>query len=120
MNLRLHFGMTGVLEAALIALLVGVLCYLLFHWIGARNRWVHGPAIGWSCLAALVIATGIDAWHLFYMGVVKLESPVYARIALAKIHDPNFLGMRVFMSGVAALCGVAVGWMGMQARRRVE
>ena len=38
-----------------------------------------------------VVATGIDAWHLFYMGVVKLESPVYARIALQKIHDPNFL-----------------------------
>ncbi|WP_101926695.1 MULTISPECIES: hypothetical protein [Luteimonas] len=118
MNLPLHFGLLGVLEAAMIALLVGALCYLLFHWIGARNRWAHGPALGWGCLSALVVATGIDAWHLFYMGVVKLESPVYARIALAKIHDPDFLGMRVFMSATAALCGVALAWMAMQARRR--
>nr|WP_255682276.1 hypothetical protein [Luteimonas sp. BDR2-5] len=113
----LHFGWLGVLEAAAIALVVGILCYLLFHWIGARNRWAHGPAIGWSCLAALVIATGIDAWHLFYMGVVKLESPVYARIALAKIHDPNYLGTRVFFSAVSALCGVALAWMAAHARR---
>lgn len=118
MNLALHFGWPGVLEAALIALGVGVLCYLLFHWLGARNRWAHGHAIGWSSLVALAIATGIDAWHLFYMGVVRLESPVYARIALAKIHDPNFLAARVFMSSVGALSGVAVAWMAMQARRR--
>lgn len=118
MNLALHFGWLGVLEAALIALGVGALCYLLFHWIGVRNRWPHGPALGWSCLLALVVATGIDAWHLFYMGVVKLESPVYARIALQKIHDPNFLAARVFMSSVGALCGVALAWMAMQARRR--
>ncbi len=116
MNLRLHFGWPGVLEAALIALAVGVVCYLLFHWIGARRRWPHGPAIGWSCLAALVVATGIDAWHLFYMGVVKLESPVYARIALAKIHDPNYLGTRVFFSATAALCGVALAWLATRGR----
>ena len=120
MNLALHFGWLGVLEAALIALGVGALCYLLFHWIGTRNRWPHGPALGWSCLLALAVATGIDAWHLFYMGVVKLESPVYARMALQKIHDPNFLAARVFMSSVGALCGVALAWMAMQARRRAD
>ncbi|MCD9126735.1 hypothetical protein [Luteimonas fraxinea] len=120
MNLALHFGWLGVLEAALIALVVGAVCYLVFHWLGARSRWTHGHAIGWGSLVALAIATGIDAWHLFYMGVVRLESPVYARIALQKIHDPNFLAARVFMSSVGALTGVALAWMAMHMRKRVD
>ena len=120
MNLPLHVGWLGVLEAAGIALLVGALCFALFHWLGVRNRWAHGPSLGWGCLAALVIATGIDAWNLFYMGVVRLESPVYARIALAKIHDPDFLGTRVLMSSIGALSGVALSWMALHARRDGE
>lgn len=120
MNLALHFGWLGVLEAALIALGVGAVCFALFHWLGRRNQWEHGYSLGWGSLVALAIATGIDAWHLFYMGVVRLESPVYARIALAKIHDPNFLAARVFMSSVGALSGVALAWMALHARRRVD
>ncbi|KLI99766.1 hypothetical protein [Luteimonas sp. FCS-9] len=117
MNLPLHFGWLGVLEAALIAMAVGALCYLLFHWLGARHRWAHGHSIAWSSLGALAIAVGIDAWHLFYMGVVKLESPVYARIALQKIHDPNFLATRVFMSSLAAVSGVALAWLALHAKK---
>ncbi|MEN5116846.1 hypothetical protein ABE488_05865 [Luteimonas sp. TWI662] len=120
MNLPLHFGWLGVLEAALIAMAVGALCYLLFHWLSARYRWAHGHSIAWSSLGALAIAVGIDAWHLFYMGAVKLESPVYARIALQKIHDPNFLATRVFLSSIAAFSGVALAWLGMQARTRAD
>ena len=120
MNLPLHVGWLGVLEAAGIALLVGALCFALFHWLGVRNRWAQGPSLGWGCLAALVLATGIDAWNLFYMGVVRLESPVYARIALAKIHDPDFLGTRVLMSSIGALSGVALAWMALHARRDSE
>ncbi|MET0328045.1 MAG: hypothetical protein ABW163_04670 [Luteimonas sp.] len=116
MNLPLHFGWLGVLEAALIALAIGAVLYLLFHWAGTKFRWTQGHALGWSCLAAIAIAAGIDAWHLFYMGVVKLESPVYARIALQKIHDPNFLATRVFMSSLAALSGVALAWLGLHRR----
>lgn len=113
MNLPLHFGWLGVLEAALIALAIGAVFYLLFHRLGTKWRWPQGHALGWSCVAAIAVAAGIDAWHLFYMGVVKLESPVYARIALQKIHDPNFLAARVFMSSLAALCGVALAWLGL-------
>jgi len=54
------------------------------------------------------------------MGVVRLESPVYARIALQKIHDPNFLAARVFMSSVGALSAVARAWMAMHARKRAD
>ena len=111
MNLPLHTGWAGALEAGLIALVVGMLAYAVFHAIGARARWTHGHAVGWACLAAVAIAAGTDAWHLFYMGVVKLESPVYARIALAKIHDPDGLGARVVMEILGALAGVALAWM---------
>ena len=111
MNLPLHVGWLGVLEAAGIALRVGALCFALFHWLGMRNRWAHGPSLGWGCLAALVIATGIDAWNLFYMGVVRLESPVYARMFLQGIHDANGLGTRVFMEIIGAVSGVALGWV---------
>lgn len=117
MNLPLHLGWAGALEAGLIAMLVGLLAYALFHAIGARARWPEGHAIGWACLAAVVVGAGIDAWHLFYMGVVRLESPVYARIALSKIHDPDGLGIRVLMEIVGALGGVALGWMLAERRR---
>ena len=119
MNLPLHLGWPGALEAGLIALLVGLLAFALFHAIGTRARWPHGHAIGWASLVAVAVGAGIDAWHLFYMGVVKLESPVYARIALAKIHDPNYLGTRVFFSATAALCGVALAWLATRGRSAV-
>ncbi|MEN1940863.1 hypothetical protein WCE41_07315 [Luteimonas sp. MJ246] len=117
MNLPLHPGWPGALEAGLIALVIGLLAYALFHAIGVRARWPEGHAIGWACLAAVAVSAGIDTWHLFYMGVVKLESPVYARIALSKIHDPNGLGIRVLMEVIGALAGVALGWMLAERRR---
>jgi hypothetical protein len=45
-------------------------------------HWTVGHAIGWSCVIAVVISAGIDAWKLFYMGIVRLESPLYARLFL--------------------------------------
>jgi hypothetical protein len=118
-NLPLHMGWLGILEASLIALLVGMLCYAAFHWMARRGRWNHGHDIGWACLAALAIAAGIDAWHLFHMGVVRLESPVRARIVLARIHDADRLGARVFMETCAALAGVTLAWL-LANRRRAE
>lgn len=117
MNLPLHLGWPGALEAGLIALVIGLLAYALFHGIAARARWPQGHAIGWACLAAVAIAAGIDTWHLFYLGVVRLESPVYARIALSKIHDADGLGIRVLMEVVGALAGVAAGWLIAERRR---
>ncbi len=111
MNLPLHPGWPGALEAGLIALLAGLLAYALFHAIGARARWAPGHAVGWACLAAVAVAAGIDAWHLFYLGVARLESPVYARIALARIHDPDGLGFRVVMEVLGALAGVTLAWL---------
>ncbi|WP_202844882.1 hypothetical protein [Luteimonas saliphila] len=111
MNLPLHFGWLGVMEAALIAFAVGVLCFGFWRWLCRRAGWGEARAIGWACVSAIAIAAGIDSWNLFYLGVAGLESPVYARIALSKIHDADALGTRVFMEWTGALCGVVAGWL---------
>ncbi len=116
MNLPLHFGLLGTLEAGAIALLVGLLVYLLWSQLCRLLRWSMGHAIGWSCVIAVIIAAGIDAWKLFYMGIVRLESPLYARIFLATIHDPNELGSRVVLEIAGALAGVALAWVLFSSR----
>jgi len=116
MNLPLHLGWPGALEAGAIALLAGLLAYGVFHVLGARLRWTPGHAIGWSSLVAVAAAAGVDLWNLFYIGVVKLESPVYARIVLSRIHDADNLGTRVVMEILGALAGVAIAWMAAHAR----
>lgn len=116
MNLPLHLGWLGALEAGLIALAIGVVLYAVFHALSARFSWKPGHAVGWACLGAVAIGAGTDLWNLFYIGVVKLESPVYARVALSKIHDPDGLGVRVLMEVIGALAGVALAWLLAQRR----
>ncbi len=43
------------------------------------------------CLAAVAIGAGWDIWNLFYTSIVRLESPLYARLALQSIHDRTSL-----------------------------
>ncbi|AER57522.1 hypothetical protein DSC_14390 [Pseudoxanthomonas spadix BD-a59] len=114
----MHFGLLGALEAGAIALLIGLLVYAVWHWIAARAGLHHSHAIGWSCVMAVVIGAGIDGWHLFYLGVVKLESPVYARMALQKIHDPDSLGARVALEAIGAVVGVVLSRLAFSARSR--
>lgn len=116
MNLPLHFGLLGTLEAGAIALLVGLLVYLLGYRVSRWLRGTAGHAIGWSCVLAVVIAAGIDAWKLFSMGMMRLESPLYARLFLSSIHDPNELGSRVVLEIAGALAGVALGWVMFSSR----
>ena len=110
MNLPLHYGLLGALEAGVIALLVGLLCFLFWHWLSGKMRWSTGHAIGWACVTAVVIGAGVDAWTMFYLGIARLESPLYARIALQGIHDPDGLGSRVVLEIAGALSGVVLGW----------
>lgn len=120
MNLPLHYGFLGALEAGLIAFLVGLLCYLLWQWICRRTGWSVGHAIGWACVTAVIVSTGIDAWNLFYLGMMKLESPLYARLALQGIHDPDSLGARVICELAGALSGVVMGWQWFSGKTREE
>ena len=110
MNLPLHLGFLGALEAGLIAMLVGVLAYALWHWLMRTFGGTVAQTVGWAGLTAVVVAGGIDAWNLFYLGIMKLESPLYARLALQGIHDPGSLGARVVMEVTGALVGVVIGW----------
>ncbi|MGY8565324.1 hypothetical protein L0938_18150 [Paracidovorax citrulli] len=116
MNLPLHFGLLGTLEAGLIALLVGLLVYALWQRLCRWAGWSLGHAIGWASVISVVASAGIDAWKLFYMGIVRLESPLYARLYLATIHDPNELGSRVVLEVAGALGGVALGWLVFSSR----
>lgn len=110
MNLKLHTGLLGCLEAGAIALLAGVLVYAAWSWVGRRAGLQVGQVVGGAALTAAVIGAGIDAWNLFYLGMVKLESPVYARLALAGIHDADHLGTRVLMEVTGAAGGTVLGW----------
>ncbi|NYI20368.1 hypothetical protein FHR53_001553 [Xanthomonas arboricola] len=110
MNLPLHFGLLGSLEAGLIALVLGVLIFAVIEHVGRRLHFTHGHTLGIACLLAVAIGAGYDIWHLVYTSIVRLESPLYARLALARIHDPNELGSRVILEIAGALAGVVVGW----------
>lgn len=110
MNLPLHTGLLGALEAGLIAFAIGVLVYALWAWVCRRAGLTIGYAIGWGAAIAVVVAAGIDSWNLFYLGVSRLESPLYARLALAGIHDADNLGVRVVFQLVGALSGTVLGW----------
>jgi len=110
MNLPLHTGLLGALEAGLIAFAIGLLVYALWAWVCRRAGLKIGHAIGWGAAIAVAIAAGVDAWNLFYLGIARLESPLYARLALAGIHDPDFLGTRVLLQVIGALTGTVAGW----------
>ncbi|WP_282278591.1 hypothetical protein [Stenotrophomonas sp. PS02297] len=110
MNLELHYGLPGSLEAALIALAIGFVVFFLWWQVCRRAGLSQGHAIAWASLAAVAIGAGVDCWNLFYLGMVQLESPLYARLALAGIHDPDQLGTRVVLEVAGALVGVGLGW----------
>ncbi|PPU38250.1 hypothetical protein [Xanthomonas arboricola] len=110
MNLPLHFGLLGSLEAGLIALVLGVLVFAAVEHIGRRLHFTHGHTLGIACLLAVAIGGGYDIWNLVYTSIVRLESPLYARLALAKIQDPNELGSRVVLEVAGVIAGVVVGW----------
>ncbi|MCD7097746.1 hypothetical protein [Stenotrophomonas sp. MMGLT7] len=116
MNLSLHFGLLGTLEAGLIALAIGFLVYLLWSRLASWLGWSSGVTLGWACVIAVAIGAGVDAWNLFYTSIVRLESPLYARIALQSIHDPDQLGARVVVEAVAAVAGVALSFWVFSSR----
>ena len=120
MNLPLHFGLLGVVEAMLIAFAIGFFVFVVWQWVCRFFGWSAGHALGWACVFSVVIAAGVDAWNMFYLGMVRLESPLYARMALEKIHDPNTLGTRVLAQAAGAVAGVVLGWYWFSVRQREE
>ena len=116
MNLALHMGWAGALEAGALAFLIGLVAYALWHPLARRLQWPEGRAIGWAGFSALVLGAGIDLWHLFSLFFVNPGSPAYVQQALAGIHDPDGLGTRVVMEIAGALCGVLLAWIVFEGR----
>lgn len=106
----LSFGMPGVLEACAIALAVGLAVCLVVHRVGRAFGWKPGTEIGVSLVLTLAIAAGVDAWDLFHLSIVRLESPYVIMRTLETIHDPDFLGTRVVFEFAGAVAGVMLGW----------
>ncbi len=109
MNLPLHTGLLGALEACLIAFLIGVLVYALWAWVCRRGGLTVAHAVGWGLRSRSPSPPGWTAGTCS-LGMSRLESPLYARLALAGIHDPDFLGVRVLLQIIGAMTGTVAGW----------
>ncbi len=117
MNLSfLHTGWLGALEAGGIAFLVGVLLFALWHALARSQEWPEGRAIGWAAITSVVVAAGIDMWNLLPLFFVNPGSAARIGTALAGIHDPGGLGMRVVFELGGALLGVVLAWTWVESR----
>ena len=118
----LSTGIAGALEAGLIALAIGALLCALCHHLGRRAGWKQGTEIGVAFVATLFIAAGVDAWDLFHLSIIRLESPFVIERTLGDIYDPAFLGTRVVFEFCGAVAGVMLGWylaaVALPGRRR--
>jgi len=112
----LGYGMVGALQAAGIAAVVGFILFSLAHLLRNAFGWRQGTEIGVAFALALLLAAGVDAWELFSLNIVRLESPFAIQQRLARIHDPGSLGLRVVMEFLGAAVGVAVGWLAWSRR----
>lgn len=111
MNLGfLPIGMAGVFLAGIIALVVGIILYSLIE-LGWRQPLSHGGKIAWAWLFAVILGAGLDTWHLLYIGVTPMQSPVTIARVLSRIHDPDHLGIRVIGEFAGASAGVMLGWL---------
>jgi hypothetical protein len=106
----LSSGIAGALEAGAIALLTGAVLCAAGHLVGNRIGWQQGTAIGVAFVLTLVIAAGVDSWDLFYLSIVRMESPMVIERTLAEINDPGSLGLRVVFEFTGAVFGVMLGW----------
>lgn len=117
----LSSGLAGALQAGGIAVVLGLALSLATHGLARPSGWREGTAIGVAFVLALLLGAGVDAWDLFYLSIVRLESPFAIRETLAAIHDPGSLGTRVVFEFIGAGAGVMLGWwlwmLGARARR---
>lgn len=104
------YGTVGALQAGAIALVVGVLLYVLVHALGKRSGWSHGKELSIACLLTVVVAGGQDIWDLVYFSMAPLQSLVLLKAKLALVHDPDAIGLRVLFELMGGLIGTCIGW----------
>src|SRR5690606_28401220 len=76
------------LEAGALALAVGLLAYLLSHFVARALRWPEGHAIGLAAFAAVAIGAGIALRHLFSLFFVNPGSPAPLQLPPARLPPP--------------------------------
>lgn len=103
------YGLVGALEVGGVALVVGFLLYALLRRFSGNGR-SHGQEIVVAFLLTVAIAAGQDLWDLFYFNMAPLQSVTLLRVKLAAVHDPDAIGLRVFVECVGSLVGVCLSW----------
>ncbi|MDF4024782.1 hypothetical protein P3W24_07395 [Luteibacter sp. PPL201] len=107
----MDYGLAGALEAGGIALVVGIVLYLLVRALfGKGGGWSHGKELAVAYVLTVIVAGGQDIWNLFYFNVVPMQSPTMIRLKLATVHDPDAIGLRVLFELLGGLLGAAIGW----------
>lgn len=104
------YGIEGALQVGGIALLAGIVAYLIVRAIGKANGWSHGMELTVAVLVAFFLAGGEDIWNSFYFNFVPIQSPLLLRTKLAAVHDPDSMGLRVLFEMLGALVGAFTGW----------
>jgi len=111
------YGIVGAFEAGAIALVIGLLAYVILHLFGRTQGWSLGLEVGWASVIGVILAGGSDMWNLIYFNYGRVQSLQLLKIRLAEVHDPDNLGARVFFEFVGVAVGVFIGWL-LVARRR--
>ncbi|KJV36747.1 hypothetical protein [Luteibacter yeojuensis] len=104
------YGIDGALQVGGIALLAGIVAYVVVRLIGKANGWSHGLELTLAALLAFFLAGGEDIWNSFYFNFVPIQSPQLLRVKLAAVHDPDSMGLRVLFEMMGALVGTGIGW----------
>jgi hypothetical protein len=104
------FGLIGGLQAGAITLVIAFVVFGLIYWPGRKQGWGLGAMLSWSFLLAMLLGGTADLWDLVYFNFAPLESMSLLQAKLAKVHDPDGIGTRVFSEFIGAVVGVYLGW----------
>ncbi|MFP6558758.1 hypothetical protein WJ542_10625 [Paraburkholderia sp. B3] len=105
------YGMVGGLQAGAIAAAIGFFMLLLVRWLTRKQRWSQGRELGVAYLLSLLPSSSGDLWNLFYFNYADLQSPVFLSAALADVHDPDSIGLRVMCEFSGVAIGLLLAWL---------
>ena len=68
------YGIVGAFEAGAIALVIGLLAYVILHLFGRTQGWSLGLEVGWASVIGVILAGGSDMWNLIYFNYGRVQS----------------------------------------------